>query len=113
MFLALGIITSALATCVAEAAAPEMAQMACCKAGHKSCGSHGTPADCCKTSPHSDWQFTTVGKISAPQPATIWLALGPAALVPDLGLRPVVFVEDSAPPGTKHPTYLLLSTLRL
>src|SRR5437867_1632819 len=113
MFTVLSLVASALATCVAEAAAPDMAQMACCKAGHKTCGSHGTPADCCKTSPHGDGQFTTGGKVSAPQPATVWQTLTTAVLVPDVGVQRLGLVEDSGPPGSKHPTYLVLSTFRI
>src|SRR2546426_8539715 len=114
LLLIVGIITSSVATCVADAAAPQQ-QMACCKAGHKTCGQHGTPADCCKTTPHGGGQFTTVGQISAPQPTpTVWQALSFAPL-PSAALfhRPLGIVDASSPPGTKHPTYLVLSILRL
>src|SRR2546428_8263942 len=112
LLLIAGIITSSVATCVADAAAPQQEQMACCKAGHKTCGQHGTPADCCKTTPHGGGQFTTVGQISAPQPTTVWQALSFAPL-PLVALfhSPLGTVDASSPPGTKHPTYLVLSIL--
>ena len=45
-----GVVTSALATCMAGAMTPENAQMACCKGGHQKCGPPGSATDCCKKS---------------------------------------------------------------
>jgi hypothetical protein len=45
-----GVVTSALATCVAGAMTPVNAQMACCKGGHQKCGPSGSASDCCKKS---------------------------------------------------------------
>src|SRR5713226_2218633 len=108
-----GIIASGVATCLADATAPQQSQMACCKAGHKTCGPHGAPADCCKTSPHSGGQFTAVGKISAPQPTpAVWQTL-PATFTLARLFNPLGIVSALSPPDTKHPTYLVLSILRL
>ena len=59
-----GIVMSGLATCMGGELVPETAQMACCKAGHHTCGSDGAPADCCAKTP-SPQQQSTIAKIDS------------------------------------------------
>lgn len=104
---------SLVATCVEGATSLPSAQMACCKNGHHTCGHAGTPADCCKTAPEAA-QFTAVAKVAAPQPLLVFTHLSgstPAGL--PASWHPSPLSETWSPPGTKHPTYLRLSILRL
>jgi hypothetical protein len=89
-------------------------QMACCNDGQLTCGQHGTPAECCKAGPQAA-QFTTVNKIPAPLP--------PLLIVQTFGSDSIAALVSwhqpprkdtwSRPPGSKHPTYLQLSTFRI
>ena len=107
-----GILMSALAPCFAGATSSDMQQMACCKVGLKACGTHGEPADCCRTAPQMS-QFTTVGKIvAAPKAVPIQIVAALFATPPTPWLAQD-FADPTSPPGGKHPIFLLLSTLRL
>ena len=104
---------SLVATCVEGAMLTPSAQMACCMNGHHTCGHLGTPADCCKTASHAN-QFTAAGKISpAPPPQAVAEAFGSVlTTLPALWHRRPL-MDTWSPHGTKHPTYLRLSVLRL
>jgi hypothetical protein len=70
-----GIFSSALAACTADAMMPEAAQMACCEAGHHTCGQDGAPADCCKTNSTPQQKWNTVARTEAPKvPFRVFLA---------------------------------------
>src|SRR5712691_607814 len=71
-----GIFASGVATCTAGAMMPETAQMACCKAGHHTCGQDGAPADCCKKNSTPQPQLNTVAQAdSLKAPVRLFLAL--------------------------------------
>jgi hypothetical protein len=90
------------------------AQMACCKNGHHTCGHLGTPADCCKAAPQAAQFTAAVDKVTGPQPVLVFT---PVSGSPSAGLpaswHPSPLSEMWSPPGTKHPTHLRLSILRL
>ena len=115
LVIAVGLLVSGVATCVAEAAAPRQEQMACCKAGHEACGPHGAPADCCAKAPHATTQFTPVVKTDAPIPmATASQAIGALVIAAQrCAPSPMWLVEAASPPDAKHPTYLVISILRV
>ena len=105
--------SSLWATCAEGAMSTEHEQMACCKHGHHTCGPHGTPAQCCQTAQHAS-QFTTVGKITAPMPSLVLAQMfGSTVTTFQAPWHPTPLTDTWSPPGTKHPTYLLLSTLRI
>jgi hypothetical protein len=102
------------ASCAGAAMSAPAAQMACCKNGHHSCSHLGTPADCCKTPAPQGTQFTAVDKVAAPPPLPIFTQVSgspSAALL--ASSHPSPLSEAWSPPGTKHPTYLRLSILRI
>jgi hypothetical protein len=104
---------SLVATCVEGATSQPSAQMACCKNGHHTCRHAGTPADCCKTAPQAA-QFTSVAKVAAPQPLLVFTHVAGSTSTAQLASwHPSPLSETWSPPGTKHPTYLRLSVLRL
>jgi hypothetical protein len=41
--------------------------MACCEAGHHTCGQEGAPADCCKTNSTPQQQWNTVARTESPK----------------------------------------------
>jgi hypothetical protein len=100
------------ATCV-EAGGTSAAQMACCVAGHHECSHDGHAADCCKTTPELRQQFTTIAKVTAPQPEQAAAEALPVLITAAHLAWHHRLSTDASPPGTKRPTYLLLSTLRL
>jgi hypothetical protein len=112
-----GIFAAGVATCTAGAM-PEAAQMACCRAGHHTCGKDGAPADCCKKHSSPEPEYNTVAKTdSLKAPARLFLAL----LTPDNPIADAVVVVQplrpaSASPPIKPlgpPVYIVLSTLLL
>jgi hypothetical protein len=113
-----GIFASGVATCTAGAMMLETAQMACCKAGHHTCGKEGAAADCCKKHSSPEPQYNTVAKTdSLKTPARLFLAL--VTLVNPIA-DAVVLVQPlqpaSASPPIKPlgpPLYIVLSTLLL
>src|SRR5712692_6724343 len=71
-----GIFASGMVTCTAGEIMSETAQMACCEAGHHTCGKDGAPADCCRTNSTSQPQWNTVAKTdSLKSPLRLFLAL--------------------------------------
>jgi hypothetical protein len=110
------ILASGVATCTAGEIMSETAQMACCDAGHHTCGKDGTPADCCKKNSTSQPQWNTVAKTdSLKAPLRLFLALVTpvshlsvdASVI--LASRSVSVSPPEQPPGP--PVYILLSTL--
>jgi hypothetical protein len=110
-----GIFASGVATCTAGEITSETAQMACCDAGHHTCGKDGAPADCCRTNSAPQPQWNTVAKTeSLKAPFRLFLAL----VTPVSPLSDVAFVVQASrsisasppvqPPGP--PVYILLST---
>jgi hypothetical protein len=110
-----GIVASGVATCTAGEIMSETAQMACCEAGHHTCGKDGAPADCCRTNSTPQPQWNTVAKTdSLKAPFRLFLAL----VTPVNPLSDVAFVVQTSrsisasppvqPPGP--PVYILLST---
>ncbi len=114
LFLIAGLVTSSLATCVAGSMDLPAAQMACCRAGHMMCGENGTAADCCKSSPRVEMQFTTVAKVVLHQP---WRAssdaLSPFASIAARPVSPLGRLDGPSPPSVRRSTYRLLSVLRV
>lgn len=110
-----GVLAPTLATCTAGALEPESQQMACCTAGHEACGPEGTPADCCKRSPSGDRQFTTAARVTAAQPVFVRMMQAPGSTLtrPEPAWHAGALPASSSPPGSKHPTYLRLSALRI
>ncbi len=101
------------AICAEGAMSTPSAQMACCKNGHHACHHTGSPADCCKTTLHAN-PFTAVGKIRAPLPSFfVAQAIDSVPVIFPPSPSPRALPSNWSPPGTKHPTYLRLSTLRL
>lgn len=95
---------------------PEMAQMACCKAGQHTCAQDGTAAECCKNNSTPQPQWNTVAKKeSLKAPARVFLTFfTPARLLGDRAsvvapLRTVSTAPPNKPLGP--PVYIVLSTL--
>src|SRR5262249_264451 len=89
-------------------------QMACCKVGQHNCDHHGSPAECCKTAPHENPSTAALYHASpSPQFVALEHAIAPASLTVADFWHPHPLTETWSPPGTKHPTYLVLSILRL
>jgi len=105
---------SVWATCAEAAALTAPEQMACCKNGQHTCGHHGSPAECCKTARQANPSTTAVhqGSPSAPLVA-LDHAVAPEPVTIGHVWHPHPLTDTWSPPGTKHPTYLVLSILRL
>jgi hypothetical protein len=117
-FVVASIFASGVATCTAGAMMPETAQMACCKAGHHTCGKDGAPADCCKKNSSPEPQYNTVAKTdSLNTPSRLFLALvTPANPVADAAAVVQPLGPASASPPIKPlgpPVYIVFSTLLL
>ena len=108
---------SLTASCVEGATAAPSQQMACCKRGHHTCPMRGTPEDCCKSEAHVHQltQCTAVDKFSAQGPHLLALhVVQPIVAFAAIAWSPTPVAYDSSPPPrSKHPTYLVLSTLRI
>ena len=110
-----GVVVSGVATCTAGAMMPETAQMACCKAGHHTCGPNGAPADCCKKTSSSPQQWTVAKTDLLKAPLRLFLA----SLTPTTSLAAGAFLVQpsrgiSASPSVRPPgppLYLVFSTL--
>ena len=107
---------ASLASCVEGATSTPSEQMACCKKGHNMCPMRGSPADCCKTTPKlHQAQGIAVEKLTSPMQKLFALhVLDPllASAASVWSPLPVAY-DDSPPPRSKHPTYLVLSTFRI
>jgi hypothetical protein len=110
-----GIFASGVATCTTGEIMSETAQMACCEAGHHTCGKDGAPADCCRTHSTPQPQWNTVAKIdSLKAPCRLFLAsvtpVSPLSLGASVvqASRSVNASPPIQPPGP--PVYILLST---
>ena len=102
------------ATCAEAASLTPNEQMACCKNGQHTCGHHGTPAECCKTAPQSSLSTAAIHKATAPLPVVSAAPFLTVSAVPFAALwHPSPLADSWSPPGSKHPTYLVLSILRL
>lgn len=111
-----GMFSSALAACTAEAAMPEMAQMACCKAGHHTCAHDATPSECCRNNSEPQPQWNTVAKKdSLKAPARVFLTFfTPARLLGDRASLVAPLRTAGASPPTNPlgpPVYIVFSTL--
>jgi hypothetical protein len=110
-----GMLTAFAATCAAGPAASAQMQMACCKAGHHTCGTTAKPADCCKTQGSHEQHVTTIAKADPlKQPVwTAWTWAVPTLYVdawPGARVRPVS--PDTSPPrGLDRPVYIRFSAL--
>jgi hypothetical protein len=110
-----GIVASGVATCTAGEIMSETAQMACCEAGHHTCGKDGAPADCCRTNSTPQPQWNTVAKTeSLKAPVRLFLALITPVSPLSVGAsvvqasRSISVSPHVQPPGP--PVYILLST---
>ena len=105
--------SSIWASCVEDATSTDTEQMACCKAGHVTCGTSGGSDDCCKHAVQASPQFTAT-EIVAPRAEPVAAAVFHAVVAPTSPWFLAGGMADtSSPPGSRPPTYLLLSTLRL
>ena len=106
------LVSTPLASCVV-ASADDVA-MACCAAADHDCVP-GTKAECCEqTTSRTPQQFATTGTLKSPAPHPAVPSVGASGsliVVPLARARPVP--EAVSPPGSKHPIYVALSTLRL
>ncbi len=104
------------ATCLlqAEMTAPEMA---CCASMTSDCGAAMAQKHrCCeKTSPRIDAQLAAASRllVASPTltPSTILACMFDEAGIGSIGV--VARSSDSSPPGSHHPTYLVLSVFRI
>ena len=110
-----GIFASGVATCTAGEIMSETAQMACCDAGHHTCGKDGAPADCCRKNSTPQPQWNTVDKTaSLNAPVRLFLAL--VTPVSQLSVGKSVAQASrsiSSSPPVQRPgprVYILLST---
>ena len=110
-----GIFASGVATCTAGEIMSETAQMACCDAGHHTCGKDGAPADCCRKNATPQPQWNTVDKTdSLNAPVRLFLALVTPVSPLSVGAsvvqasRSISSSPPVQPPGP--PVYILLST---
>ena len=111
--LAVALGWSLSAACIEGAGSASSAQMACCTNGHHTCGHDGAPAECCTSAPQAS-QFTAVGKIAAPLPQLVLAQVfGSFPTTLQAPWHPSPLTDTWSPPGTKPPTYLLLTTLRI
>ena len=87
--------------------------MVCCTGVSNDCTPVDQAADCCKTAPQVPLQFVSVEKTKLRPYELTSMALDSAvvALVLPGSFDPRIF--PSPPPGSKQPTYLRLSVLRL
>jgi hypothetical protein len=116
-FVVAGIFASGVATCTAGALAPEMAQMACCQAGHDDCPMHDSPVDCCKQNsspPQSHWSVVAkADSLNAPDRVFLMFVtasnpVSDAALL----VQPVRAATPSPPlRPVGPPVYIAFSTL--
>jgi hypothetical protein len=113
----LGMVTAFAATCAAAGpmeSAPM--QMACCKAGHHTCGTRMQPADCCKTQGAHEQQKATVAKADAPvkQPAWIPITFVLSVFTPsiwsDANVR-AIWPDTSPPRAPDRPLHLQYAVL--
>jgi hypothetical protein len=112
IIIAVALGASVWAACVD--ATQTKARMACCAHSHNGCALGDQAADCCKTTLGVQKPFIGVDAISIQTPhliARLPIAPSVAATATRLDRR-AVFATTS-PPGTKHPRFLVLSTLRL
>ena len=103
---------SVWATCV-EAAQPTKMKMACCEHGHNGCALGGKAADCCKTSAQGFQGFIGTEKTSPQAPALLAHVVIEGVDMVDASWHQTSPLPTPSPPHPKHPTYVLLSTLRL
>ena len=111
-----GVLTSTWATCTTGALMPAHAQMACCKAGHHTCGMKGTPADCCtKTeTQQQQWTATKTELVKAPALVVMTVVTSIQAARPVALLRSSRFANVSPPPHPLGPpAYIANSALLL
>ena len=114
LFVVVGVLTSAWATCVEGATATPTQQMACCKAGHHHCPMKDSASDCCKTSAspiESQGTIVKAASFSAPMPVPLAWAILPADLSSADVQRRVSY--DSSPPRRffAPPAYIAFSSL--
>lgn len=109
-----GLVSSSLAPCLAASDDGSKAQMACCTAGHRTCGSDGTAAECCKTAPRVDALATPLKAASidgAPTASTIAVVTPFATSSFSTVLGVPIF--NSSPPASTRRSHLKLSILRV
>ncbi len=108
---------SLMTSCVEGAASTPGEQMACCKKGHHTCPTQGSPEECCKRASQLTpmAHCTAVEKFSSPAPHLFVLhVLDPLLASAAVVWSPMPGAYDaSPPPRSKHPTYLVLSTFRI
>lgn len=113
LLVALGVLTSAWATCAEGAVATPTEQMACCKAGHHDCPMTGSASDCCKESGSQVESQGTIVKaqsLDVPVPVPmVWATLTIASAAQSRNR----LSYDASPPGLliPPPAYIAFSTL--
>jgi hypothetical protein len=108
-----GVLASSWATCTAGTMMPDTVKMACCKAGHHTCGHMGAATDCCKKVENEQGRWTALKTEPVKPPVLVALALAPslhAALPPTL-LHAAPFANASPPPPSGAPIYIVNSVL--
>jgi hypothetical protein len=105
------VIGSPLVSCLAAASGD--AEMACCMKGSPDCLPGTKAADCCKLAPTQVSQQATVAAKATPPTQVAVGEILPALVATSIAWRSHPYVDGLSPPGSKHPTYLLLSTFRL
>ena len=113
LMLVTSLTTSAWASCIADAAMPAKAQMACCKAGHDKCPMHGSAKDCCKTEGQKQQQLSAATHEIARSPVStpaLTATISPVAL-PSAVVAPNFAPQHDVLKGPSGPTYLLISAL--
>ena len=111
LLLAAVITAAPLATCLIGTSSDD--EMACCVKGTQDCLPGAKGAECCAVTPAQVGQQATVtGKVT-PLAQVAAVEMLPAVLVTSIAWQPHPYIDGLSPPGSKHPTYLLLSTFRL
>ena len=105
---------SGLGACADVASMTATEQMACCEHGQHGCDRHGAPPECCRTAPAANLSPAVPHRMIAPAPsAAVAHNLAASLSAHMAGARSVASIGFSRPPHSKHPTYLVISILRL
>lgn len=112
VLVAVVVIGSPVATCLALASTD--AEMACCVKGTHDCVPGMKTADCCEKSTAQSSQATTIANVvSLLPPSLAVIQIFSPGLPPLAAWHSHPFADGLSPPGSKHPTYLVLSTFRI
>ena len=113
--LALLFVGTLSATCFLQAERTA-AEMACCASMQSDCGAAMAKGhDCCRTSPRLDPQLAAAPRLVLDAP-TLAPSIILAPTFDETGVAGIALMplsSDSSPPGSLHPTYLVLSVFRI